>query len=296
MRPPTISPTKPTGRNFSIAGYAMSWPSSAGSRFGKRLLDVRQLRVDDDRAEADEDPRPRAAARSARVEEEHGAERVPLRFRREHALRDVAAAAGLGAGIPHRPPLHRDRHDEHRDRDVPVVREVGQDVQVVDAVRARAAARAATPCRCRPPTPGACSAKYAAAITAVILMKNCTMSMTSTPQRPECAANDDVQDADERAASASAGGRRGSPAILQAARLTVAMIMQLNRKPEIDGAEPADEPRGRARVADLVELEVGHHARPAPQPRVEEHRRDRPSAGTPTTPSSRRRRCAGRCR
>ena len=32
--PPTISPTKPTGKNFSIAGYAMSCPSNAGSRFG----------------------------------------------------------------------------------------------------------------------------------------------------------------------------------------------------------------------------------------------------------------------
>ena len=32
------------------------------------------------------------------------------------------------------------------------------------------------------------SEKYAAAMTAVILMKNWTMSMTSTPQRPECAA------------------------------------------------------------------------------------------------------------
>ena len=36
-----------------------------------------------------------------------------------------------------------------------------------------------------PPTCGNCTAKYAAAITADILMKNCTMSMTSTPHSPE---------------------------------------------------------------------------------------------------------------
>ena len=35
MSPPTMRPTKPTGRNFSIAGNAMSWPSRLGSRFGK---------------------------------------------------------------------------------------------------------------------------------------------------------------------------------------------------------------------------------------------------------------------
>ena len=37
IRPPTIRPTKPTGRNFSMAGKAMSWPSRLGSRFGKAV-------------------------------------------------------------------------------------------------------------------------------------------------------------------------------------------------------------------------------------------------------------------
>jgi hypothetical protein len=31
----------------------------------------------------------------------------------QHALRDVAATAGLGARIPRAPPLHGKRHDEH---------------------------------------------------------------------------------------------------------------------------------------------------------------------------------------
>ena len=41
-------------------------------------------------------------------------------------------------------------------------------------------------------------AKYAAAITAVILMKNWIMSMTSTPHSPECAANTTFSDADDQ--------------------------------------------------------------------------------------------------
>ena len=42
---------------------------------------------------------------------------------------------------------------------------------------------------------------------------------------------------------------------------------------EVDGAEPAHHAGGGAGVADLVELEIGHHPGAAPQPGVEEHRR-----------------------
>src|SRR5438876_1569695 len=34
---------------------------------------------------------------------------LPLVFRAEHPLRDIAAAAGLGPGVPRGPPVHRDR-------------------------------------------------------------------------------------------------------------------------------------------------------------------------------------------
>ena len=34
IRPPTIRPTKPAGRNFNIAGNALSWPISVGSAAG----------------------------------------------------------------------------------------------------------------------------------------------------------------------------------------------------------------------------------------------------------------------
>ena len=81
-----------------------------------------------------------------------------------------------------------------------------------------------------PPTCGAVTAKYAAAITAVILMKNWIMSMTSTPQSPECAANAAFSTPTNSSVCQRSRPNR-MPAILQAARLTVAMIMQLNNSP-----------------------------------------------------------------
>ena len=47
----------------------------------------------------------------------------------------------------------------------------------------------------------------------------------------------------------------------------------VEEKPQIHRAESAHDARRVARIADLVELEVGEHARPAPQPGVEEDRR-----------------------
>ncbi len=80
----------------------------------------------------------------------------------------------------------------------------------------------------RPPT--CLTAKYAAAITAVILMMNWIMSMTSTPQRPEYAANTTL-----RSPTMSSVCQRSRPkstlAILQAARFTEPMMTQLKKKP-----------------------------------------------------------------
>jgi hypothetical protein len=81
-----------------------------------------------------------------------------------------------------------------------------------------------------PPTSGALTAKYAAAMTADILMMNWIMSMTSTPQRPECAAK--ATFSTPTPSNVCQRSRPNStPAILQAARLTVAMIMQLKNRP-----------------------------------------------------------------
>ena len=67
-------------------------------------------------------------------------------------------------------------------------------------------------------------------MTAVILMKNWTMSMTSTPHRPEWAAKTTFSSPTNSSVS-QRGRPKRIPAILQAARFTVAMIMQLKRSP-----------------------------------------------------------------
>ena len=67
-------------------------------------------------------------------------------------------------------------------------------------------------------------------MTAVILMKNWIMSMTSTPHRPEWAAKATLSSPTNRRVSQRSKPKR-MPAILQAARFTVAMIMQLKRSP-----------------------------------------------------------------
>ena len=72
--------------------------------------------------------------------------------------------------------------------------------------------------------------KYAAAMTAVILMKNCTMSMTSTPQSPECAANTTLSTPQTRMVC-HGGSPKRTLAILQAASVTIAMMKQLKNKP-----------------------------------------------------------------
>ncbi len=78
-------------------------------------------------------------------------------------------------------------------------------------------------------------------MTAVILMKNWTMSMTSTPHSPECVANTTFRP--PTSASVCHRGRPNStPAILQAARFTVAMIMQLKSRPRYTERNPRTTP------------------------------------------------------
>ena len=61
-------------------------------------------------------------------------------------------------------------------------------------------------------------------------MKNWIMSMTSTPQSPECAAKATFSTPRKSRVCQRSMPKR-MPAILQAARLTVAMIMQLKSRP-----------------------------------------------------------------
>ncbi len=190
----------------------MSWPIRPRIEMRERLLDVRRAagrRAIE--ASADEDPRPRAQHVVRDVEEQHRAERIPLRLRREHPLRDVAAAAGLGAGIPDRPPLHRDRHDEDRDGDVPVVREVRQDAQVVQCRRDPASPRACRSARDRPPTCGAVDREVGGGDDRRHLDEELDHVDDEHAPQAGVRGEHDVEHADRRAASASARGRTAPP-------------------------------------------------------------------------------------
>ncbi len=89
-----------------------------------------------------------------------------------------------------------------------------------------------------PPT--AFTAKTANAMTIPILMTNCTMSVTSTPHRP-----DSVEIADVRAIRASTTASASSlvipkisPRIFTIARLTQPRMMQLTKMPRYTARKP----------------------------------------------------------
>ena len=72
--------------------------------------------------------------------------------------------------------------------------------------------------------------RYHEAMTAVIVIKNCTMSMTSTPHRPECAAKTTLSTPQMRIVCH--GGRpKRMLAILHAASVTIPMMKQLKNRP-----------------------------------------------------------------
>ena len=74
-------------------------------------------------------------------------------------------------------------------------------------------------------------------MTAVILMKNWIMSMTRTPQSPECVAKTTLR-MPTKASVCQRSKPNSTPAILHAARLTVAMIMQLKSRPRYTARNP----------------------------------------------------------
>ena len=69
-----------------------------------------------------------------------------------------------------------------------------------------------------------------AAMTAAILIKNWTMSITSTPHRPEWAAKTTFKSPTKSSVCQRSRPNK-IPAILQAARFTLAMMIRLKKKP-----------------------------------------------------------------
>ncbi len=74
------------------------------------------VRIEEHGAKAGDDPRPRSDCVVRDVEEQSRQHTVTFGLRREDSLRDVSAAARLGAGIPGGPPLHAEEDAECQER------------------------------------------------------------------------------------------------------------------------------------------------------------------------------------
>ena len=232
------------------------------------LSNIGKLGIDDDRAQGNQDPRPGTEAEVGDVEEQHAAQRVLFRFRCKHALSDVAAAARFGAGIPDSPPIHRDRHDEDGHRNVPVVLEIGHDVEVAHPGRA---------------------------LQVLKLLDHPVQTAHLRQFQREVGGRDHGRHLDEEldhiddqhAPETGMGGKnhvehaasqQRLPSIqpeqnagdLAGSQIHVGHDDDVEEEAEVNGPETADHARGLAGVAHLVKFQVGHDARSSPKPGVEE--------------------------
>ena len=154
-----------------------------------------------------------------------------------------------------------------------------------DAERGLVRSRSAPPSCCtissRPPTEF--TATTASTMTPPIFTTNWKVSVTTTPQRPE-----------KMVYSAVTPKRteRGGPGVDVERDLEdrdhgagdPAHDDQIDRQGEIERAEAPQHRRRLAAVAQLGELEVGEHARPAPEPGEEEDREDPRDRAVPPEP------------
>ena len=174
----------------------------------------------------------------------------------------ITAAARLGTRIPRAPPLHRERHDQHRDHGG-MVREIGQQRQLVLDLRIG-------------DEPG----KSADA--------RLGHGIIGRRDRADHGQHEQKQIGDHHAPQPGGGGvnhgdQRGEhdrgvgveaeqhARDLDRGERDRGHDHHVEEHAEIDGAEAAQEGGRRAGIAQLVEIDVGQRARPAPQLGVEEH-------------------------
>src|SRR5512140_662675 len=250
---------------------------------GEGLLDVRKLGEDDDRGQPDEDPGPRPEDVVGDVEEEDGAERVLLGLRGQHALGDVAAAAGLGPRVPDRPPLDGQGHDEDGDGQVPIALEVRQHAQEVDAAGTGRRRELGDQGRHAADGP---DGEVGRRDDRGHLDEE--LDHVDDQDAPEAGdrGEDDVEDADEE---------ERLPAIepeedggdLAGGQIDRGHDDAVEEEAEVDRAKAADDAGGLARIAELVELEVGQDLGAAPHPGVKEDGRDAGQGEGPPDPVAR---------
>ena len=199
------------------------------------------------------------------AEEEHAADGVVLVLRGEDALDDVAAAARLRAGLAHRPPVHREWHDEYRHERVHVG-ELREEVE-------------------RPLCLQLCHQPRHAPHLRLPKRVDCRNYRADHDDREEVEVRvDHAAHAAERGIDDARDGRHEDDgrrryaeeddADLHAGHHHRSKDEQIEHEPEVHGAQRPQERRRLAGVAQLVEFHVRRHAAPVPELRVHEHRHE----------------------
>ena len=206
------------------------------------------------------------------VEPERPAERVPFAPGGQHPLGDVAAAAGLGAGIPDAPPLERHRdHEEDRERLGAQGRREGEAVAELLRDSGEAAdSRVVERPRCRHQRAG---------------HRDHELQEVGNHHPPET--GDDRIGRRQRA-----GGEHRGPLLeseqdapdLGAGEGDGGDDHAVEEDAEIDRAKTPQEGGGPPGVADLVEAEIGQQSAPAPERREDEHGQHSGEAERPPGP------------
>ncbi len=216
------------------------------------------------------------------VEEERAAERVLFGFGSQHALRDVAAAAGFGAGIPDAPPLDCDGDDKDSDGEIPVVGEVGQEAEVVEAARAAHvgelidhAGEAADLRQSDREIGGGDNGGH-------LDEELDHIDHQDTPETGVRGEDDIEQSHGQQRFPARKAEEDGGD--FAGGEVDGRHNDAVEEEAEVDGAEAADRAGGLAGIAQLVEFEIGEHAGPAPEAGEEEDRGDAGEGEGPPLP------------
>ena len=232
-------------------------------------LAVGDVRIQDQRGEGGEHPRPRPHAVVGDGEPQRRQRRLPLVPRRHHALREVPAAARLLAGVPARPPLHaeigheRGRRQAQRRRGAGSGRAGGRQHEERGLRKLLAEPRKAPDLR-----------RAEGEVRDGEGPGHGEGELDEVGQHHAAQAGHRHVGAGQREAGEDRGQPRppqGDLEDLGHREVDPADDHAVDRQPQVEGAEPAQEARGPPVVADLHELDVGEDARPPPQPREEQH-------------------------
>ena len=256
-------------------------PAQAGRQVVNHHPDVRAFRPalrcggigqQHQRDQRGQDPWPGAQRVVGDVEPEGRAQGVLLVLRGKDALGDVAAAAGLGPGIPACPPVQRDQDEETEEEGRRGGRDEGESVArlAVDAVNGIEGADAIGQ---RVHSADGVDGKVREQDHHAHLQDELDQVR---PKHSPHAGDGVVGEGEGEAAEdrgellACSGEAKGQREDLRHGQVHPAHDDGVDREGQVNGAKAAQEGGGRAGVAELGELHVGQHAGAAPQRGEEE--------------------------